>query len=219
MSTDDIQDPTEPTSEPGPQTPTLHGASVVKASKPKRRKAQPYTPRHGGTQTKLKPAGPGDKALDAVIAGKAPPIKLQPGADADGATKFYVGKYLEEKLLDPRASVIAIAAKLDIAPATLYKAINRATKAGWVEWEDPLEKITHQVIPLTLDKLVGLIEAGDSRAVIETAKNTVFKTWQDREGVADKTQLVLGLKIEIGPGDAPKVIEGQIVGAPRQLTE
>lgn len=129
-----------------------------------------------------------------------------------------IAQWIELRLLQPDITTKEAADKMGIAPRTLSALINRATKEGWLVFDDPISKIDHEIVPKVLDNLNHFLDAKDRVVTIEAAKGTVFKTYQEAKGIVDQPTTVLALKIEPAEGSNVRVISGQIVGKPKELS-
>jgi hypothetical protein len=110
-----------------------------------------------------------------------------------------------------------IAKKLGILPRTLYGIIYRATKEGWLRFEDPVQRIENEIIPKVVDNLSRMLDEGNERVTIETAKGTIFRKYQEEQGISDAAQTILALKIEQPDGTETKILTGRIVGRPKAI--
>lgn len=122
---------------------------------------------------------------------------------------------------EPDLNHADIARKIGIAPRTLYSLITKATKEGWLQFSDPVSRIENEVIPKVVDNLVYFLDKKDRTTTLETAKGTIFKKYQEEQGISDAAQTVLALRVEIPDmaTGAPKVLTGRIVGKPKELEE
>lgn len=131
-----------------------------------------------------------------------------------------IAQWIQIRSEEPTLRHAQIAEKIGIASSTLSGYITDARKEGWLQIDDPLDKIEHQIVPKVLDNLIEFLDQKDKTVTLETAKGTIFKQYQGAKGVGDAPTNVLALKIEMPDGtQGAKVITGQIVGQPRTLTE
>ena len=130
-----------------------------------------------------------------------------------------IKQWLEIRAAEPGIKQFDIAKKMGISASTLSGYVYRATKAGWLIFDDPLERIEHEIIPKVVDNLNFFLDAKDKTVTIETAKGTIFKQYQDSKGISDAPQTILALKIETIGVDDQKIIEGHVVGVARELGE
>lgn len=109
---------------------------------------------------------------------------------------------------------------LGVSHSTLQASILKAVEEGWLKFEDPISKIEYQIVPKVVRNLAKLLDEGDKQVTLETAKGTIFKTYQESKGISDAPKTVLALKIEMPEGDVPisTAVTGQILGTPRVLT-
>lgn len=111
---------------------------------------------------------------------------------------------------------------MGIGVANLRWHLRKATKEGWLRFDDPLERLEHELIPQTMDNLKHFLDKKDRQTTIETAKNTIFKVYQESQGVGQTQQTVLALKIDmqaIPNQETTKIISGEVVGTPKELKD
>jgi hypothetical protein len=136
------------------------------------------------------------------------------------AVSTTVANWLATRAMFPTMSNRDIAAKMGIPTPTLYKALERARAQGKLDLHEPLDQLKYQIIPKAVTNLEKLLDANDKTATLETMKGTLFKVYQASEGAQEMPNLVLGIKIEMPEGyDQTKVIQGTIVGKPRELKD
>ncbi len=145
-----------------------------------------------------------------------PPILIEGKTGRDRILQF-----LAIRNAEPNLTHADIARKLGIAPRSLYSLISKATREGWLVFSDPVSRIENEIIPKVVDNLSFFLDAKDKQVTIETAKGTIFKKYQDEQGISDVAQTVLALKIEIPDASSvgTKILTGRIVGKPKELTE
>lgn len=139
--------------------------------------------------------------------------------EATRRIKQRVADILALRATDPGISKLEIAKKLGVCHTTINHALDFAAQNGWITLEDPIERVRHEIVPKTIDNINHFLDAKDKQVTIEVAKGTIFKMFQTAEGLQDEAPMVLALKIEMPPtGDAQgKIIEGQVIGKPKQL--
>jgi hypothetical protein len=127
--------------------------------------------------------------------------------------------WLQWKAIEPKLTHADAAARLDIAPQTLNNLIHEATKAGWLQFKDPMAELEYEMIPEANRVIKNAMKAGDSDVAVKLAQATIWKQYAASKGVSDTPTTVLALKIEmpanINPADVP--IKGVIVGQPRTI--
>jgi transposase len=130
-------------------------------------------------------------------------------------------QWLHLRNTEPSLTQKQIAEKMGIAYATLRNLLSRATKQGWLQWEDPISRLDYEIIPKTIENLVGFLDAKDKQVTIEVAKGTLFKSYQEAKGLnTEAPQTILALKIETASTDVPmKISSGRILGTPKQIEE
>lgn len=130
-----------------------------------------------------------------------------------------VAQYVMYKQQYPKMTNIDIAEKMGIAVSHLNTLLHRARKAGWLRFDDPYSRIEHELIPKVMDNLSEFLDKKDKIVTLETAKNTVFKVYQERQGVQAAPNTVLAIKIETPkPGEEPAVT-GVIIGQAREVKD
>ena len=101
---------------------------------------------------------------------------------------------------------------------SLYRVIKQGRESGLLSFDDPLERIEHEIIPKVVDNLNYFLDAKDKTVTIEAAKGTIFRQFQDSKGISDGNQTVLALKIEQADGQEIKIMTGHIVGTPKGVS-
>lgn len=117
-----------------------------------------------------------------------------------------------------------IAGELGITEATLNVMITRATKEGWLVFEDPMKRLEHELAPIATSNLRAFLDEKDKQVTIEVAKGILFPAYKEHKGIQDAPQTVLAIKIEPAQGSPEGSMEvkdfsGTIVGTPRSLGE
>jgi hypothetical protein len=127
--------------------------------------------------------------------------------------------WLQWKAIEPKLTHADAAARLDIAPQTLNNLIHEATKAGWLQFKDPMAELEYEMIPEANRVIKNAMKAGDTDTAVKLAQATIWKQYAASKGVSDTPTTVLALKIEmpanVNPSDVP--IKGVIVGQPRSI--
>jgi transposase len=131
-----------------------------------------------------------------------------------------VAEWIELRAQNPGLKQYEIAEKMGITYVTLRNLLSSAARNGWLVFDDPMEKIEHQIIPKATENLLEFLNEKDKTVTLETMKATAFKQYAATMGINDAPQNVLALRIEMTgtPGET-KVVEGQIVGRPKELEE
>jgi len=133
-----------------------------------------------------------------------------------------ITEWIAMRALEPNISNNEVAERLGIQPHSLNSLIGRAVREGWLKFDNPLDRMEHEIIPLTMDKLKKLIKDDDKTAIIETAKGVIYPMFKESRGMHENQQTVLAIKIEYPKKDSnsnetvdAKVIgSGNIVGKP-----
>lgn len=143
-----------------------------------------------------------------------------PSAEAGRVTaRERIVQWLSIRAAEPSLTNTEIARRMNLSISTLYSHIRRATKHGWLKFDDPLARLEHEIIPKVMDNLSEFMNEKDKTATLEIAKGTVFKHYQSSMGISDQPVTVLALKIEPVDPTNVKIMSGQIIGKPRALTE
>ena len=147
-------------------------------------------------------------------------ITMPVGRRTYGTQRALIADWMRLRTLDPEISNIDVAKQLGVSKQYLYSVIKQATREGWLRFDDPIARIEHQLIPKTIDNLNQFLDERDKTVTIEVAKGTLFKHYQESQGLNQTTQTVLALKIEMPDGTNDiKIVEGQVVGRPKVLME
>lgn len=165
----------------------------------------------------LVPQGSQTEALTVLDADAPITVDATGNRAKNSNAKIRVRAWLQVRALEPMLTIAAIAQKIGVAPRTLYRDISVATKEGWVKFEDPLERIDFQIIPKTLDNLNHFLDEKDKTVTIETAKATIFKTYQNSKGISDAPLMALSLKIEQPDVANERIVTGHIIGRPKVI--
>lgn len=134
--------------------------------------------------------------------------------------RYYIQQWLAYRSLDPEISTMDVARKLGVHPSTMYHAISKATREGWLIFSDPIDQIDHQIVPKVVENLNYFLDQKDQRVTIETAKGTIFPTYRNSKGIEEISNTVLALKIEMPESPGPIVdVTGNVVGKPKRIAE
>lgn len=132
-----------------------------------------------------------------------------------------IKKWLQWKAIEPKLTHADAAARLDIAPQTLTNLIHEATKAGWLQFRDPMAELEYEIIPEANRRVKAAILGGDTDTAVKLSQATIWKQYAASKGAIDTAPTtVLALKIEMPQGvDASNLptIKGVIVGQPRVI--
>lgn len=179
------------------------------------------------------------RAEKAVVGGDgeqtevAPARTLTPIDPATGES-IYADRVIVVQERDPRARIAEwalmrangmrnkdIAAKMGIQPNTLNSLISKATREGWLKFDNPADRLEHELAPLIVENIKSHLADGDRKMTIEAAKGIgLFKSHQAVKIENESPQMVLALKIETPVGyDPTTVVTGTIVGNPKLPTE
>lgn len=111
-----------------------------------------------------------------------------------------------------------IAKRLGISPGTLNNYVTRAAAEGWLKFDDPLSRVEYEIVPQVTKNLLKFLKEGDKTVTIETAKGTIFKTYQESKGITAAPTTILALRLETPEGDF-QMVSGKIVGQPKVALE
>ena len=182
-------------------------------------KCPPCQARSGAKAAHTGPTGELEviKTLDrTVVNADLPPIYGQ-----SFKARARIAEWVAIRAANPHLTTKEIAEQMGMTYVALQSVIRRATKEGWLQFDDPMSQLEYEVVPKVLDNLNKLLEAGDKTATLETAKGTVFKRYQAEHGAGEGQQNLLALKIEMVPAaiDSTKmdVAVGQIVGVAKHV--
>lgn len=173
-------------------------------------------------EAQLERAGSDGDTLPVPSESQAPILTDLPPGRA-GVKRQRVAMWLKWKAIEPELTQKEAAARLGIATQTLTNYLYEATKEGWLKFNDPLNELRYEIMPMVTRNLKYHLEQGDKDITIKTAQGTIFKQFLDSEGIKDAPTTVLALKIEMPAaaqlGAANPQIKGVIVGTPRTPTE
>lgn len=130
-----------------------------------------------------------------------------------------IKKWLQWKAIEPKLTHAEAASRLGIATQTLTNLIYDATKAGWLQFTDPLAELEYEIIPQANRVVKNALKSGDTDMAAKVSAATIWKQFAAAKGVGETPTTVLALKIEMPEGvEASKVpIKGVIVGQPRTI--
>lgn len=128
----------------------------------------------------------------------------------DRSPRGRVAEWIAIRATDPSLTNNQIAERLGITPKALNSYIAKAVREKWLKFDDPLERMEHEIIPLATEEYKQLLKDGDKTAVIEAAKGLLFPLYKDSKGVTENQQSILAIKIEY-PKKEGEVIDAQVV--------
>lgn len=135
-----------------------------------------------------------------------------------GTRRNRIAQWLEMRTKDPSITMRQASLNLGLSQGYIAATVAQAVKEGWLRFDDPLERIEHQIIPRTLDNLTQMLAEGNEKVTIETAKGVVFPIYRESKGVTEAPQTILALKIEgIPQGEGPMIFKGEVVGQGRAV--
>ena len=180
--------------------PSFHKPGCVcNACKSRRRKEEAELDGNGETPNPVK-----GEVLNADI---------EPGAlvAQDRTGRGRIAEWIAHRSLDPTLTNNDIAEKLGIQPRTLNTLIARATKEGWLRFDNPFDRLEHEVVPLAVDNFKKLLKDEDKNATIEAMKGIVFPLYKESKGISDNQQSILAIKIEYPKVDG-EVVDAKLIG-------
>ena len=131
----------------------------------------------------------------------------------------HIAQYLYFRAVEPDITTKEVAERLGISTRVLNRHLLKARKEGWLQFEDPLERIEFEIVPKVIDNLSHFLDQQDKQVTIETAKGTIFKQYQESKGLVENNVTVLALKIEKPMDGEPKVVAGTVVGRGRVIED
>jgi hypothetical protein len=161
------------------------------------------------------------KVLEGVLEADYPEAMTKRQPVATKLHRSRIAAWIKMRNEEPGITNKEIAERLSIHPRYLSTLIWRASKEGWLKFDDPMNVIEYRLIPKVTENLEYYLNKRDKTVTLETAKGTIFKQYQESKGISDAPQTVLALKIEGGAprGEEIKAVLGQIVGKPRKFTD
>lgn len=138
----------------------------------------------------------------------------------NGSPRVWVAQWLELKAKNPSLTTKAIAEELGIGYKYLAECVRKARKDGWLELEDPMERIEYEIIPKVVENVVNFLDAKSEKVTIEAMKGLIFPIYKDSIGVHEAPKTILAIKIDTAPTQiANSTASGQILGKPRQFID
>jgi hypothetical protein len=145
--------------------------------------------------------------------------------------RFHISRYVAFRATEPNLSNADIARRMGIAPNSLTVYLKRAVEQGILRFDDPIDKLEHEIIPKTLNNLSEFLDNKDKQVTIEVAKGTLFPLFREAKGLVENRQnTVLAIKFEnmpqvqgpskdfIGPViDLKPIGSGTVVGTPKSI--
>lgn len=131
--------------------------------------------------------------------------------------KGYVARWQAMLAVNPKVTKKEACEQLGINYRTLMTAIETGTEQGWLKFHDPFERLEHQIVPKAVDVINHHLDLKDKTVALETAKGVIFPVMREAMGIRDTASLVLGIKIDVGPQGKQEIVEGQVIGTPRQI--
>lgn len=110
-----------------------------------------------------------------------------------------------------------IAPKLGMTVASLHSMVSKATREGWLTFDNAAERLEFELAPLIVDNVKYWLEKKDREMTVRAAQGIgLFKAHQAVKVENQNPPMVLALKIE-APAlpDNIKVVEGMVVGRAR----
>lgn len=180
----------------------------------RRRKAQALALTTGAGGSELEPKS----SHEAALARGEDPI----GADipfrvTKRTARGWVAQWAQIRAAEPNITNVDVAKRLGISRCRLQACLTRATREGWLIFEDPISKIEYEIVPKVVRNLNKFLDEEDKTVTIETAKGTIFKVYQDSKTEQQTPQTMLAIKIEPADGDKVHIVAGHVVGKPKEI--
>lgn len=131
-------------------------------------------------------------------------------------TEAKLAAYLTFKSQDPGISQQQMADKLGMNKAALNKMLYRAGRDGLLRFDEPLNRLKYEALPLVAENLIEFLKDKDKTTTIEVFKGTLAREYQADLGINDNQITMLGIKIE--PAERTEW-RGTIVGVGRGQAE
>lgn len=131
-------------------------------------------------------------------------------------TERKLAAYIAFRTQDPDISNKDMAAKLGMNASALHQMLYRAGKRGLVNFDEPLDKLRYEALPLVAENLIDLLKEKDKTTTIEVFKGTLARQYQAEVGATENQITMLGIKIE--PAERTEW-HGTIVGVGRGVRE
>lgn len=113
-----------------------------------------------------------------------------------------------------------VATKLGISVRTLQRHLNIANENGWLRYADPFERVDNEIVSKTVQNLDYWLDKKDKRVTIEAAKGTgLFKSHQTVKVDGGVGMNVLAIKFESVEGSDKVVVQGNVIGKPREFID
>lgn len=177
--------------------------------------------RDGTQEAESDSTGSQETQIAKVLNADLPPLIARGRSERDR-----IAQWIELRALDPNITNKEAAIKMGLAPRTLNTLISKATREGWLKFDDPLSRLEFDLIPRTLDNLNHFLKKKDRTVTVEVAKGTIFKQFQESKGIMDTPTTVLALKIESPASQNGalensnvKIVQGTIVGRPKGFSD
>jgi hypothetical protein len=127
-------------------------------------------------------------------------------------------KWWALRIANPHITKSEAARQIGTSPQQLYFVIEKGLRLGWGQIDDPIDFMSTQLIPKAMKNMDELLTQKDKRATIEMLKGTAFPEYRDTKASQVQPRLSINVQFEPAPPQAQTVIEGQIVGVPKQLS-
>lgn len=120
-----------------------------------------------------------------------------------------------------------IAGALGLSRSTLKGYVYKAGRNGWLDLDDPKDRLEYQVLHKVVKRLDEALDAGNDRVLntgmkestavaLKVGEGTLFKQF-DKDPGASMQQTVVAIKIEMPPGVPTAIREGTTGGAPAYI--
>ena len=115
-----------------------------------------------------------------------------------------IEEFVRLRIAYPDAPLKELAKKLEVSAKTLSGYITVATEEGWLRFDDSIDRVEFELVPLAIQNAIDLMNAKDPKVTIETLKGTVFPDYRSRKGISENDSNVIAIRIE-GSEGAPQL--------------
>jgi transposase len=113
-----------------------------------------------------------------------------------------------------------IAASIGISRRSISQYLYRAGKNGWLDIDNPKDRMEYQLIPQVVQNLAEMLVSADPEVkqtvTMETAKGTIFKQFGEQAQQLPPSTLV-AIRIDMPPGPAQVIREETTGGLPAYI--
>ncbi len=151
-----------------------------------------------------------------ILDADAPPEMLAKATVWGTSARDRVAQWIYFRATEPGITNAEVARRQGIQPGTLATIIMRAKRQGWLQIENPMDRIEHELIPKIVENLNTFLDRGDRTVTIEAAKGVLFPQYREAKGIVENKIAVLGINIQLPEGEGDSLARrGSIVGVPK----